>query len=218
MAAYEMDDLAPRRAPAGGRGGFDSDREVGKIRRSLMDGEGKVKSIGLLYLLFAFATGLRAVGSLFFATQAGGSPNGSGVYFFELGLFLTILLVVIGSGIRNLQPWARWIGIGYSGLFIVHQVRQLFLAFVGRPESSGTANFVATIHALLELYALLILSTEDGAAVCSREYREIVRLTPNVQLETSTVVRWVIGLYFGLLVFSVVVSLVWPLGAKLQAE
>lgn len=221
MTTYDMDDAAPRRAPGGGRGGVDFDRELGKIRRSLVGHEGAVKSIGLLYFLFAFATGLQTIGAMFVENQArraGGLHAGSAEHLVGAGLFLTIFLVIIGGGIRILQPWARWAGIVYSGLFIVYQARQLFVAFAGRPELPGRENFGGTIHALLEFYALSILSREDGATACSAAYREIVRLTPNVQVETTTVVRWVIGLYLGLLVFSVVFSLVVPLGDRLQAE
>lgn len=146
-------------------------RPAAAIRRTFLDHEASVQSIGLLYLLgcgLCIATGSMVV----FRTFAGEYPLSSrlGVGFGIIGL--GFIQGIIGSGLRGLKRWTR--------------IPVTLLSVVGL--------LAIPVGTIINGYILYLLFSSKGATVFSDEYKEIIRQTPDIRYRTSIVVWIFLGL------------------------
>lgn len=136
-----------------------------EIRRSHIDAEASIKSIGFLYLL----------GGLFAAAA---------------GVFLPIEdpdTLIVGILLVALGAFQIWTGIGLRRLKRTVRIPAAILATL------GLLGF--PIGTLISIYLLYLLFSEKGRFVVSEDYKEIIALTPHIKRKTSIVVWIVLALF-----------------------
>ncbi len=149
------------------------------IRREHLNTEASIKSVGILYYLFAVA--LIAIGV---AALAGINPGRSS----SLALLQGVLLLVgIGMGftaygLRRLQSWARIPTIILSSIAMIVGLINLSWGIV--------------IH----IYILAKVAGKQGQFVMTPEYQRIIAATPHVKNKTSIFVKVLLALLILILI------------------
>ena len=172
----------PYAAPgsSGSRGG--SKKSAKALRRRYLKHEGEVRSLGLLYMFFGLIGVLSAVAIVIMAIVGSQSIEALPMegtllvsLFAGLVLFFSALQFALGWFLNELQSWAKIV------LTIL-----LVIGLLGFPI--GTA---------INAYFLWVLHSEKGRAIFTDDYREAVRLTPNIKPE-SGVILTIFGILIGL--------------------
>ena len=135
-------------------------------RRSHINTEATIKSVGILYYLGALA--LTLVGG---SALASGNP-GRGVDDLAIGVIILILGIgqgVAAYGLRRLKSWARIPAIIIS-----------CIGLLGFP-----------VGTLINIYILVKVLGKQGQFVMTPEYQRIIAATPHVKRKTS-MVTWVL--------------------------
>jgi hypothetical protein len=171
-----------------------------RVRRKYLNHEASVRAIGSLNLLGAIVLGIAAVAFVFaiFAPNRGaGESFGAGtlIGFAVLVAVLAGLNGAIGIGLRNLQPWARWVNSVVLGLGIGFSLLAIILAALAGGNVGGAVG-QALVQQIIPGYILYLMLSKKGAIVFSPEYREIVEKTPHIKYQTSCLVK---GLLYTLL-------------------
>ena len=141
--------------------------DVVAYRKTHLNHETSVKSIGFLYLLGAV---IMIPTGLWLATGGFGNSDDfvSGLLYIVFG----VCEAIVGIGLRRLKNWAR---IG-SILFSV-------IGLIAIP-----------VGTLMSAYFLYLLLSEKGRIVFSESYQRIIEQTPEVRYKTSIVVWFFLGL------------------------
>jgi len=151
--------------------------EAEALRREHLRHEIQLKSAGSLYYFSGAMMLLMTVAMLLTPELSKGSTVGVMVY---LGLFggLTVLMLVLGFGLRRLRPWAR----------------------IPTGVTSAVGLLMFPLGTLINAWILYLLFCEKGGTVLSLPYQEIRAETPHIQYQRS-VGDWIaIGLLALLLI------------------
>jgi hypothetical protein len=156
------------------------------VRRAHIGHEASVKSIGALYFIGGLLTGCGALILPFMLVHGPHATAGDGESAFMAILavifgVLSILLSTTCFGLYGLRPWAR--------------ITATILAVI------GLLGF--PIGTLINAYFLWLLLSAKGSMVFSKEYKEIIALTPHVKYRTS----WIVLGVLILLIVGVVVAI-----------
>lgn len=177
-----------------------ADAEIEAIRRQYIGHEVSVKSIGSLFFLGAiFAAVAMIVGLLGMFGVIDMTPRGNdpavpfGLIILIGGTVAFVIYGGIGYGLRALQPWARWVIIILSGFSLCSQVLQLAGAAIINPAMAPFIIIFSMIPLSIVGYIFYLVASSKGKTVCSREYKEIIRLTPYVKYKTSLLVKILLG-------------------------
>ena len=153
-------------------------RPAALIRKEHLSHEASVQSVGVLYLLGSVVLIFTAVILLAAPGARGGNrPDG---FLAVLSVFLLLFGVgqgFLAFGLRRLRGWTR-IPVGILSAF----------GLLGFP-----------LGTLISAYILYLIFSSKGAMVFSDEYKEIIRLTPDMKYRTSIVVWIFLGLLLLLL-------------------
>ena len=182
--ATDINRYAPPRAHVSDVIAGASNAEV--IRREHIKHEASVRSIGTLYWLsgaLLLIVGVAAVG----AEVIGERRAISALDLVALAILAGggALSIVVGSGIRNLRPWARTTCIVLS-----------VIGLLGIPF--GT---------LMSAYILYLLLAAKGKRLFEPDYPAIIAATPHIKYRTSVVVWIFVGLLFVLILAVVIAGL-----------
>ncbi len=227
MTTMNPQDLNPFQAPTADIGtptltGATSDAEL--IRRTYLSHEASVKALGTLNYLVAFfavfGVVIFALGALGVVDMNGNNANPgmnpqlmAGI--FAGGAFVGLLLYGgMGYGLRNLQPWARWVTIVLMGLSLFSTLVQIVILAALNPAAAAAGLVAAIIPSLITGYIFYLMASAKGAMVFSREYREIVRQTPHIKQKTSIIVKVLLGLLVAFLLFLAVAGAISALGNR----
>ncbi len=142
--------------------------QAAEIRRRYLKHEAGVKSAGRVYYLTAVLLSLLAVISL---TVGGHVRPMGGVVVSVLFFIIATLLIVVGTGLVKLKPWAK-IPAG-----LISTIGLLWIP----------------VGTLINGYILYLVFSEKGAMVFSAEYREVIASTPDIKYRTSIVVWLALG-------------------------
>lgn len=163
------------------------------LRRACIAKESSIKSVGLLGILGGILYG---VGGLVMSRTL---PEGRMLLL--LGLFggFSAFSLLVGFGLRALQPWARLL---FTGLCALSTVLQLIgMAQSARPGEAG--GKMAGLAIMLAFLA--VLWTHPSATVFSLRYRrEVIPATPHIRYRTPT---W-LWILLGVIVLAVVLVVV----------
>ena len=143
------------------------------VRREHIQHEASVRSIGALYWLSGALLMLAGVGGVLsdlYVTPERSSPVGPVAFAIVGGL--GVASIAVGSGIRNLQPWARTASIVMS-----------ILGLLGFP-----------LGTLFNGYILYLLFADKGKRLFESDYPAIIAATPHVKYKTSIIVWIFVGL------------------------
>ncbi len=102
-----------------------------------------------------------------------------------LCLGMGVLSIVVGRGIRTLQPWARTICI--------------VLAVIGL--------LAFPVGTMINAYILYLLHAEKGKRIFKEDYAAIMAATPGVKYRTSPVVWIVLGIILLVVAAAIVVPI-----------
>lgn len=163
--------------------------DVETYRRTYLNHEASVKSIGFLYLLGAIF--LVPVGALVLVGAFGvvvnapaqGDPQALlvaviGVFYVALGVFQGF----VGYGLRRLRPWTRIAGSVLSAI-----------GLIGFP-----------IGTLISAYFLYLFMSKKGKVVFSPEYQSVIEQTPHIKYKVSIVVWILLGLLAALILMGLI--------------
>lgn len=194
-------------------GDLDRAGEAEMIRREHINHEVSIKTLGTLYYFGAFLLALMTVG-IFIAGSGlipmnlANDPNvtprmmqgillGLGVFY----LALTVLQGFLGYGLRALNVWARWTVVVITALGLIYLlVVGLFLAVA----SPIAGLVVLALGGLIPGYIMYLMVCSKGSVVFSPEYKQVIRMSPQVQAQTSLLVKIALGILVLLIVLVVV--------------
>ena len=221
MSSAPPEEVNPYRAPVAtisGATSLDLDSDIELTRRTYLNHEASVKSLGTLYYVAAFFAGLFAI---FYALAGMGliiPPSRDGIEITNLRLFMAIASVAalvgvainagLGYGLRHLQVWSRWVILVLAGLFTVMVVVGLVVMAFIDPYFAGLGAAVYSIPTLIAIYIFYLMYSAKGAMVFSPGYREVVRQTPHIRYRTSIVIKILLGLVIALISFGVIASII----------
>ena len=218
MAMLPSEEINPFSAPAATigyqnpSGAAGADAEL--IRRTYLNHEASVRSLGTLSYLGAIFAALGTVGFGIAAVVGVGNAPANGVdpRLLMVGVAggMALLLVIyggIGYGLRNLQPWARWVNLVLTGLSLVVNAAQVVITAAVSPAAALPVLIGAIIGSLIPGYIFYLMASAKGAMVFSREYREIVKATPYIKYKTSLLVKIILGLFIAMVVLAVVAAI-----------
>jgi len=150
-----------------------------EMRKSHLSHEASVKSIGFLYFLGGAAITFAAI-AMMIGAVAGRNQAGAPIVI-GVGLLLLALAagqIIVGYGLRRLQPWARIPTGILSGI--------------------GVLGF--PLGTIINGYILYLVFSKKGSTVFSPEYQDVIRQTPHIKYKTSIVVWIVLGLVLLLII------------------
>jgi hypothetical protein len=136
--------------------------EVEQMRRTYLNHEASVKSIGTLYYLGAVFTGLGTAGGLA-AIASGGRIGPIELFVWLFYAAVTVVLIVLGRGLYRLD---RWVRIPVAVLAAI--------GLIGFP-----------VGTIINGYILYLVLCRKGEVVFSDEYREVIRQTPHIKYRSS---------------------------------
>lgn len=208
---------APR-AEIGGEASLAGDHsEAEAIRRRYLSHEASVRSIGSLHYLGAiFGVVLLAIFTfMLIEPPAGavGGPFGSGGIGVLIGIaaLFTGISFALGRGLSRLQPWARYVDTALIILNLLSNFVQLALL---PPAARGAGMIGGAFGMAIPSYILYLLLSSKGSMVFSREYREIVAVTPHIKYKTSLLLKLFLGFFVAVIVLAVIGALIVPLLAR----
>lgn len=177
-----MSTLNPYETPKAAVADVGTDLEAERVRRSHINHEASIKSVGVLYYLSAAMIAFGAIMLLgSYVDRSGGETVSNGGYVVFMAL-LCAGMVVTGRGLHTLKRWARVPTGIFSGL-----------GLLGFP-----------VGTLINGYILWLVFSKKGQVVLSEDYKAIVAATPHVRYRTSIVV-WVL---FAVVVATLVAALI----------
>ena len=155
-----------------------SSNNAEQIRNYHIKHEASVKSAGIIYFLVA---------SMFILGGTAGltAKRGEDIAVGLVLLFLGILLIGVGMGLRQLKSWARIPAAVLSGI-----------GLLGFP-----------LGTIINGYLLYLVLCQKGRTVFSDEYKRVIEQTPHIKYKTSIVVWIFLGLVFLLIGFGVLAVL-----------
>jgi hypothetical protein len=155
------------------------------IRREHINHEASIKAVGTLYYLSML--GLAVVGlTMLFSTGAFAAVRMGDAVPAAVLVVMAAVFLVVGRGLRKLQPWVR-----------IPTVLLSILGLLGFP-----------IGTLINGYIIWLILSKKGRLVLSPEYAAIVEATPQVKYRTSIVVWILLGLVVLLVAVVIVIALV----------
>lgn len=158
------------------------------IRRAHINHESSVKSVGGLYTLFGGLMLLPVfIGILESFTRV---AHGNDAASLVMTLLIAVGVLVLGTSVRRLKPWARIAMAVVSGLL-------------------GAVSLLTVVFPLLNLYVLWLMLSAKGRMVFSPTYQQIILLTPDVKPRTS-VVSWFLLCLLILFVIAMLATLLIP--------
>ena len=128
-----------------------------------------------------------------------------------------VIYAGMGYGLRHLQQWARWTTIVVIGLSLVWQVAQVGLAMALGGANPGLVIGMligGAIGAIIPAYIIWLMVSSKGAMVFSKEYREVIRLTPHVKYKMSFILKFLIGLVIFIVLLGVVGGIIGGLSSR----
>lgn len=149
------------------------------IRKSHINTEASIKSIGGLYYLGAIFLLFAGIGGFMFAGRLANLENAAGSGFL---LILSITLFVFGTAVRKLKSWSR-IGVGIL---------------------SGIGLLAFPIGTLINAYILFLTFGKKGRMIFSDRYKEIILVTPHVKCRTSKSVWIILGVFVAIIVIGAI--------------
>ena len=165
---------------SGARGG--NKKSAKALRRKYLKHEGEVRSLGLLYMFFGLVGVLASLAGVILAISGNESLAALPIRGTFIGLLIVgVLFLLYGSlfalgwFVNQLHDWAKIV----ITIFLV-------IGLLGFPV--GTA---------INGYFLWVLHSEKGKVIFTDDYREAVRLTPNMKPQSSAILT-IIGILVGL--------------------
>jgi hypothetical protein len=162
---------APPMAPVADVSSADSHAEA--IRREHIKHEASVRSIGGLYL-FGGVLGTLGGIALLASTMGVDEQRAIVVAAGAAYVLFSVLSLVVGLGLRKLQPWTRIATIAFScfGLLAI------------------------PIGTLINGYILYLMVAAKGKRIFTPDYAAIIAATPHIKYRTSLVLWIAVGLLF----------------------
>jgi hypothetical protein len=192
------DDVNPYAAPDVRLGGAppSTDAEMARaerIRRQFLNHEASVKAVGSLNLLGAIVLGVVMVAGIV-SLFSGGVAASAPARAFSIGMIVVLaaiaaLSAAVGIGLRNLQPWARWVDVGLILLGFAMTILSLVIAGLAGGNAAGTAG-ANLAQQIIPAYILYLLVSRKGTMVFSPEYRAIIEKTPHIRYKMSCLVKF----------------------------
>lgn len=146
--------------------GASLDKNAAEIRRSHLNHEASVKSVGFLYCLGGLAI---FAGGVFSLIGGAGSQETEAIATGAVLVLLGALQFYCGLGIRRLKRWTR-IPVGIL---------------------SGLGLLAFPLGTLINAYILYLVFSAKGRMVLSDEYKQVIADTPEIKYKTSILV-WVL--------------------------
>jgi hypothetical protein len=137
--------------------------QAAEIRRRYLNHEAGIKSAGRIYYLIAVLLILSGIIGL---TVASGSRLSGGIVVSALFFVMATALIIVGTGLRKLEPWAKI----PSGVL------------------SAIGLLWIPVGTLINAYILYLVFSQKGIMVFSDEYRLVVASTPDIKYRTSPIV------------------------------
>lgn len=193
-----------------------ADAEIEAIRRQYIGHEVSYKSIGTLNYLSVFfgllimINGILATANVIDMRNPNNPSIPVGLIVMMIGLIMMMISGALGYGMRALQPWARWLTIIGTALGLLYFIAVMIYVVASGTNRSGV-NFavgIITIFILVDIYILYLVCSSKATTICSREYKEIIRLTPYVKYKTSLAVKIILGLFVFMIVMGIVAGFV----------
>lgn len=138
-----------------------------EIRRTHLNHEASLQSVGSLYLLGAVVAVINSVAMIL---QPG--PNGISLFTLASLLAVAALQCWVGLKLRKLDPTAK--------------IPATVLAALGL--------FLFPIGTIINLYVLYLLHSGKGKTVFTPEYRAVINVTPQIKYNVSIIVWLFVGL------------------------
>ena len=180
------------------------------IRRTHLNHEASVRSIGLLYLLGGIFGVFSLISSVFAMLSQLGDRDvaTTGPIVVLVILFaMTATQIVLGLGIRQLRGWARIAAIIFTVLGLLYFV--IVSLFVLLPGRAGPVEvIILTMMTAVPAYVLWLLIGKKGRMIFSPEYQVIREMTPEIKYRTSIIVKVCVGLLIALILIGLVVVFV----------
>lgn len=152
------------------------------IRKSHINNETSIKSIGALYYLAGAFFLIGGIASFANVSSIEDLSDLGEAAAYGLFLFFGFILFVVASAIRKLKPWSR-IGIGIL---------------------SGIGLLAFPMGTLINAYILFLTFGKKGRMIFSDRYKEIIALTPHVKCRTSKPVWIILGIVVAIIVGSTI--------------
>jgi hypothetical protein len=218
MSYLPSDEINPFQAPKARIGGLASevdDTDLGHaelIRREHISHESSIRTLGILYYLGCF---FGLIATFFMFLMGSGviplpqnNPNmpadtmryfflGAGAFYF----FITILFGFLGYGLRKLQVWARWTILVLTSLSLLYTLGVSVLAAFANPIIGLVSLAIGSI---IPGYILYLVASPKAGMIFSAEYKAIILKTPHVKAKTSLLVKIVLVLLVGLILFLII--------------
>ena len=176
---------APPRARVSDVTAFGSRADAEAIRREHIKHEASVRSIGALYFISGAVLLLVGVGAVLSVGLGRGAFGVLEVAALVIYTAFGVLSIVVGRGIRALQPWARTTCIVLS-----------VIGLIGIP-----------VGTLVSGYILCLLLTAKGKRLFEPDYPAIIAATPHIKYRTSVIVWIFVGLLILLILALVLATL-----------
>ncbi|HWE35099.1 MAG TPA: hypothetical protein VG406_00895 [Isosphaeraceae bacterium] len=173
--------------------------EAEEIRRTYLNHEASVRSIGSLTLIGAVLNSIQVVVYLLIAIGSMAPINQGAQNFdpetqrtmawvnFALNLGTATLGFFLGIGLRRLQVWARWTSLVFAviGLIFVLLASLAVMALV----SPIPGLIFLVVGGGINGYIVSLLASSKTTYICTPEYREIIALTPHIKYRMSLLVK-----------------------------
>lgn len=154
-----------------------------EVRRSHLNHEASVQSIGILYYLGAI---LLIVGGIGQAVEDTESPMPVRILVATLIVAIGVFQFWVGTGLRDLKRWAR--------------------------KPTGVLSFIGLLAfplgTLINGYILYLVFCAKGVTVFSEEYKKVIAATPHIKYRTSKGILILAGLLVLILLLLVIVGVV----------
>jgi hypothetical protein len=150
--------------------------------------ESTIRTIGLMLVMASVLAlinfGVLASSSRFadmVATQAAAAnvdPSPFRIIIFAILLFSSLIVLLLGLGLRALKNWARWIFIVFGILGLFTTIRTLLSPDPGTSPLGMLSILVGSIISIAQI-CLLFLPGADH--VCSKHYQFVISTTPEIR-------------------------------------
>ena len=156
-------------------------------RKKFLNHEANIRSLALLYYLgggFTLLLGAFSVVSILKRLLSSTAPAIGGGGLISAIVIASVLLVV-----GAIQIWLAKLYRSLDSRAIVPGTILAVIGLLGIP-----------LGTLINAYILYLLHSQEGKAVFSEQYQEIIEVTPDIQYRTSIVVKIALGLLAAFLV------------------
>jgi hypothetical protein len=190
------------------------DDEAEYIRRTHLNHEANIKSIGSLIILGGI---FLTLGAVLIVSGVGNNPGATTplpTWVATLYGILGPVSIVLGVGLQRLQPWARWTQVVLAVLGMLGGVVNTIVTIRTQPQLSELIGCFAVVGFLINGCYLYLLLSPKATMIFSSQYKEIIAKTPHIRCRTSLLVKIFVGLFLFLVAFMIIAGIIAALLAK----